>query len=53
MTLTEEDGITTMTEILDFKAPEHLGDHFQENAGAQASYDKLDALLADMRGSRA
>jgi uncharacterized protein YndB with AHSA1/START domain len=50
VTLTEDDGITTMTEILDFKAPEHLADHFQENAGAQASYDKLDGLLADMPG---
>jgi uncharacterized protein YndB with AHSA1/START domain len=52
VTLTEEGGITTMIGVLDFKAREHLGDHFRENAGAQASYDKLDGLLADLpRGS--
>lgn len=52
MTLAEEGGVTTMTDILDFKAPEHLGDHFQENGGAQASWDKLDDLLAELQAGR-
>ncbi len=50
--LTEDGGITTMTDILEFKAPENLGDHFQENDGAQASWDKLDDLLADLLAGR-
>jgi uncharacterized protein YndB with AHSA1/START domain len=53
VTLTEEGGRTTMTETLDFRAPEHLGDHFRDHAGAQASYDKLDGLLARWQGRRA
>ncbi|HXW78792.1 MAG TPA: SRPBCC domain-containing protein [Acidimicrobiales bacterium] len=48
--LTEEGGITTMTDILEFKTPDNLGDHFQEHEGAQTSYDKLDVLLADLQG---
>lgn len=47
--LTEDGGITTMTDILEFKTPENLGDHFQQNDGAQASWDKLDDLLADLQ----
>jgi uncharacterized protein YndB with AHSA1/START domain len=50
--LTEDGGITTMTDILDFKTPENLGDHFQEHDGAQASWDKLDDLLADLQARR-
>lgn len=50
--LTEDGGITTMTDIMDFKAPENLGDHFQTNDGAQASWDKLDDLLADLQAGR-
>jgi uncharacterized protein YndB with AHSA1/START domain len=49
--LSEHDGITTIADILDFKAPENLGDHFQTNDGAQASWDKLDDLLADLQGA--
>ncbi|MGH7639730.1 MAG: SRPBCC domain-containing protein [Candidatus Dormibacteria bacterium] len=48
--LTEEGGITTLTDILEFKTPENLGDHFQtNNDGAQASWDKLEDLLADLQ----
>lgn len=52
VTLTEDGGITTMTDILDFKTPEHLGDHFQINDGAQASWDKLEDLLAELQERR-
>lgn len=52
VTLIEDGGITTMTDILDFKAPENLGDHFRSNDGARASWDKLDDLLADMQAGR-
>ena len=52
VTLTEDGGITTMTDILDFKAPENLGDHCQENDGAQVSWDKLDDLLAELQAAR-
>ncbi len=52
VTLTDDGGITTMTDILDFDAPENLGDHFQENDGAQASWDKLDGLLAELQAGR-
>ncbi|MGH7705784.1 MAG: SRPBCC domain-containing protein [Candidatus Dormibacteria bacterium] len=51
--LTEEGGITTMTDVMEFKAPENLGDHFRSNDGAQASWDKLDDLLADLQAGRA
>ncbi|HET9093404.1 MAG TPA: SRPBCC domain-containing protein [Acidimicrobiales bacterium] len=46
VTLAEESGITTMTDVLDFTSREHLGDHFRETDGAQASWDKLEDLLA-------
>lgn len=49
VTLAENAGVTTMTDILDFRTPEHLGDHFRVNDGAQTSWDKLDDLLADLR----
>ena len=52
VTLAEDDGVTTMTDILEFKTPENLGDHFRTNDGAQASWDKLDDLLADMQAGR-
>lgn len=52
-TLTEADGVTTMVDVLDFHAPDHLVDHFQQADGAQASWDKLDDLLAALQaGSR-
>jgi uncharacterized protein YndB with AHSA1/START domain len=47
--LTEDGGVTTMTDIMDFKTPENLGDHFQINDGAQASWDKLDDLLVGLQ----
>lgn len=47
--LSEQDGVTTMTDIMDFKTPENLGDHFQTSDGAQASWDKLEDLLADLQ----
>jgi uncharacterized protein YndB with AHSA1/START domain len=50
--LSEEDGVTTMTDILDFRTPENLGDHFQVNDGAQASWDKLDDLLTALQTAR-
>lgn len=50
--LTETDGITTMTDILEFETPENLGDHFQAGDGAQASWDKLEDLLADLQAGR-
>ena len=52
MILSEDDGVTTMTDILDFKTPENLGDHFQKHDGAQASWDKLEDLLADLQAGR-
>jgi uncharacterized protein YndB with AHSA1/START domain len=51
--LTESDGITTVTDVLAFKTPENLGDHFQVTDGAQASWDKLGDLLADMQAAGA
>jgi uncharacterized protein YndB with AHSA1/START domain len=50
--LTEDAGVTTMTEIMEFETPENLGDHFQINDGAQASWDKLDDLLAGLQARR-
>lgn len=47
--LTENGGVTTMTDILEFESPENLGDHFQTSDGAQASWDKLEDLLADLQ----
>jgi uncharacterized protein YndB with AHSA1/START domain len=52
VTLTEDAGITTMTDQLDFKTRENLGDHFQSNDGAQASWDKLEDVLADLQVGR-
>ena len=48
VTLVENDGLTTMTDLLDFKTPENLSDHFRIHDGAQASWDKLQDLLADL-----
>ena len=46
-TLTEVDGITTLTTILKFKNPASLGDHFQGDLnGMQTSFDQLEDLLA-------
>jgi uncharacterized protein YndB with AHSA1/START domain len=49
--LTENDGITNMTDILEFRSPENLGDHFQEHDGAQASWNKLADLLAHLQAN--
>jgi quinol monooxygenase YgiN len=47
MTLTEVDGITTLTDVLKFKDRASLGDHFQgDNKGMQTSFDQLEDLLA-------
>jgi uncharacterized protein YndB with AHSA1/START domain len=49
VTLTEVDGVTTMTNILKFRDRESLGDHFQgDNEGMQRSFDQLEDFLADM-----
>lgn len=53
VTLAEKSGITTMTDLMDFKTPDNLGDHFQEKEGAQASWNKLDDLLADLQAESA
>jgi len=46
-------GITTMTEILEFKDAASFGDHFQgDNQGMQDSLDKLEDLLADLQAGR-
>jgi uncharacterized protein YndB with AHSA1/START domain len=50
VTLTEEGGITTMTDVMDFGTSEHLGDHFVEQDGAQESWNKLEDLLAGLQG---
>jgi uncharacterized protein YndB with AHSA1/START domain len=52
VTLSEDAGVTTMTEILEFETPENLGDHFQISDGAQASWDKLEELLAGLQARR-
>ena len=49
MVLTEDAGITTMTETLEFKTPENLGEHFQVNDGAQSSWNKLEDLQPNYR----
>jgi hypothetical protein len=41
-----------MTRVIEFRSPENLGDHFQANDGAQAIWDKLDVLLADLHTGR-
>jgi uncharacterized protein YndB with AHSA1/START domain len=49
VTLSEVDGVTTMTNILKFKDRASLGDHFQaNNDGLQTSFDKLEDYLAEM-----
>jgi uncharacterized protein YndB with AHSA1/START domain len=49
VTLSEVDGVTTMTNILKFKSRANLGDHFQgNNDGLQTSFDKLEDYLAEM-----
>lgn len=53
VTLTEDDGITTMTDVLEFKDAASFGDHFQgDNQGVQDSLDKLEDLLADLQAGR-
>lgn len=48
-TLSEVDGVTTLTDILEFKSRENLGDHFQGDVGGmQTSYDQLEDFLATM-----
>jgi uncharacterized protein YndB with AHSA1/START domain len=47
--LAEDDGVTTVTDILEFKTPDNLGDHFQTNDGAQTSWNKLADLLAELQ----
>jgi hypothetical protein len=50
VSLTEDGGITTMTDILDFMDAARFGDHFQgDNQGLQDSLDKLEDLLADLQ----
>jgi uncharacterized protein YndB with AHSA1/START domain len=49
VTLSEIDGVTTMTNILKFKDRASLGDHFQgDTAGMQTSFDQLEDYLAEM-----
>ncbi len=49
MTLSEENGVTTMTDILRFKDASHLRDHFQgDTQGMQTSYDQLEDLIASL-----
>jgi uncharacterized protein YndB with AHSA1/START domain len=48
-TLVEEDGVTTLTDVLRFKDRASLGDHFQGDLeGMQTSYDKLEDFLAEL-----
>ncbi len=48
-TLTEVDGITTLTTVLKFKDGASLGDHFQGDlTGMQTSFDQLEDLLAGL-----
>jgi uncharacterized protein YndB with AHSA1/START domain len=52
MTLSEVDGVTTMTDILRFKDRSHLGDHFQgDSRGMQTSFDQLEDLIATLQAS--
>jgi uncharacterized protein YndB with AHSA1/START domain len=49
VTLSEVDGVTTMTNILRFKDRASLGDHFQGDIqGMQTSFDQLEDYLAGM-----
>jgi len=48
-TLSEDDGVTTMTTVLRFKNRASLGDHFQgDTQGMQTSFDQLEDLLATL-----
>ena len=52
VTLTEDGGITTMTDVLRFKDRASLGNHFQgDTQGLQSSYDQLEDLLAALSRS--
>jgi uncharacterized protein YndB with AHSA1/START domain len=47
--LSEDGGVTTMTDILEFKDAANLGDHFQgDNQGVQDSLDELEDMLGDL-----
>jgi uncharacterized protein YndB with AHSA1/START domain len=49
MTLSEVDGVTTLTNILKFRDRASLGDHFQGDVeGMQTSFDQLEDMLATM-----
>lgn len=49
VTLTEANGVTTMTDALRFESPENLGDHFQgDTTGVQTGYDQLEDLLTGL-----
>jgi uncharacterized protein YndB with AHSA1/START domain len=51
--LNEHDGITTMTDILEFKDAASFGDHFRgDTQGVQDSYDKLEDRLAELQARR-
>jgi uncharacterized protein YndB with AHSA1/START domain len=46
VTLSEVDGVTTMTNILKFRDRASLGDHFQgDSQGMQTSFDQLEDYL--------
>lgn len=48
-TLTEEDGVTTLIDVLRFKDRASLGDHFQGDLqGMQNSYDQLEDFLVTL-----
>jgi uncharacterized protein YndB with AHSA1/START domain len=50
VTLAESGGITTMTDLMEFKDAASFGDHFQgDNEGLQASLNKLEDVLADLQ----
>jgi uncharacterized protein YndB with AHSA1/START domain len=47
-TLTEEGGVTLLTDVLKFRDHASLGDHFQGDLeGMQTSYDQLEDFLAE------
>jgi uncharacterized protein YndB with AHSA1/START domain len=49
MTLSEVNGVTTLTDVLKFRDSASLGDHFQgDNEGMQTSLDQLEDLLAQL-----
>jgi uncharacterized protein YndB with AHSA1/START domain len=50
VTLSEVEGVTTMTNILKFKDRASLGDHFQgDNEGMQTSFDQLEDYLVGLQ----